>query len=86
MRHNSMTVGTSPVKVPLGKADVAVVINNGQTNIYVGNTNGVSVNNGFPLGPYIGYEFERTLLDAGWEAVWVVSDAPGGQLRYGTVG
>ena len=86
MRFNSLSVGTTAVKVPLGNGDVPVIINNGSTTIYFGNTNAVTTSNGIPLGPNVGYEFARTLLDAGWTELWVVSSAVGGQVRYGTVG
>jgi hypothetical protein len=86
MKVNSITVGTTPVRVPLGGGDVPVLINNGETDLYFGDSDTVSVANGVPLGPSSGYEFSRTLTEAAWPGVWVVSDAPGGDLRYGTVG
>jgi hypothetical protein len=86
MRYNSLTVGTAPVRVPLGKGDVPVIVNNGETTIYLGNTDDVDDANGIPLGPFVGYEFSRTLEDAGWSAIWLVSDAPGGDVRYMSVG
>jgi hypothetical protein len=86
MRVNSITVGTQPVQVPLGGADIPILINNGDVDLYVGSTDDVSVENGVPLGPSVGYEFSRTLTDAGWPAVWVVAADGEGDLRYGTVG
>lgn len=86
MRYNNITVGMTAVKLPLGEADVPVVINNGDSTIYMGNTADVSPANGFPLGSSIGYEFTRNLEESGWTEVWVISDAVDGDVRYGTVG
>jgi hypothetical protein len=86
MRYNSLAVGTTAVQIPLGRGDVPVVVNNGETTVYIGNTDDVTSGNGIPLGPSIGYEFSRTLEDAEWGALWVVSDEAGGEVRYMSVG
>lgn len=86
MRFNNINVGTAPVQVPVGGGDVPVLVNNGETELYFGDSDTVSAGNGIPLGPGVGYEFSRTLNEAGWVAVWVVSDSVGGDLRYATVG
>lgn len=86
MRTNTITVNTSPVKIPLGKGDRPVFVNVGSTKIYFGNTDDVTTSNGLPLGPNVGYEFTGSLLDSEWVELWVVSDGAGGELRYGTVG
>lgn len=86
MRYNSITVGTTPVRLPLGKGDVVLVVNNGETVLYFGNTSDVDAENGLPMGPSIGYEFDRNLESAGWNDVWVVSDGEGGDVRYASVG
>lgn len=86
MRFNSINVGTDPVQVPVGGGDVPVLVNNGETDLYFGDSDTVDVDNGIPLSPGVGYEFSRTLTDAGWLEVWVVSDSVGGDLRYATVG
>lgn len=86
MRTAKLTIGTTPVQVPVGDGDVPVLANQGTTNMFFSSTAGVSVNNGLPLAPGMAFEFPHNLQQSEWDEVWVVSDAPGGDLRYGTVG
>jgi hypothetical protein len=86
MRYNNLTVNTTAVQVPIGEGDAPVLVNSGTTNIYFGNTDDVTSSNGILLAPGIGYEFARTLGEAGWDALWVVGDGAGGEVRYGSVG
>ncbi len=86
MINATLTVNTTAVKVPVGTAQRPVIVNNGSTTIYFGNTNGVTSSNGIPLGPNVGYEFPTDLVIAGWTEVWVISSGAGGQIRYATVG
>lgn len=86
MVNATLSVGTTAVKVPVGAAKTPVVVNNGTTTLYFGNTNGVTSANGIPLGPNVGYEFPTDLNFAGWDELWVISSGAGGQLRYATVG
>ena len=86
MVNASLSVGTTAVQVPLGSAERPVIVNTGSTTLYFGNTNGVTSANGIPLGPNVGYEFPHDLVYAGWDQLWVISSAAGGQLRYAQVG
>lgn len=82
---NALTVNTTAVEVPVGDR-LPVLVNSGTTTVYFGSTAAVTTATGIPLGPGIGYEFPETLREAGWEALWVIGDGAGGQIRYGTVG
>jgi hypothetical protein len=82
---NSLTVNTTAVQVPVGRRR-PVIVNVGETTIYLGDTNAVTTSNGIPIGPNVGYEFPETLRDAGWDGLWVIGDAAGGEVRYGSVG
>ena len=86
MIYGTIEVGTEPVQVPLGAADVPVILNTGESTIYFGNDDEVSTETGIKLGAGIGYEFPNTLEYGRWKELWVVSDAEGGELRYATVG
>lgn len=86
MRTNTMTATTTPTQVPAGQGDVVVIVNIGENTVYFGDTSSVSAANGVPLGTNIGYEFGRTLLDAGWSGVWVVTEAGSSEVRYTSVG
>lgn len=86
MRTNNLTVDTTAVQVPLGKADRPVLVNVGSTNVYFGNSDQVTAANGLPLPENIGYSFDATLQDSEWVELWVIGDAPGGEIRYGSVG
>jgi len=86
MVNATLSVGTTAVKVPVGANERPVIVNNGTTTIYLGNTNGVTTSNGIPLGPNVGYEFPDDLTWAGWDELWVISSGAGGQIRYATVG
>lgn len=86
MIHGALTVNTTSVKVPLGAGDRPVILNTGETTLYIGNTDEVDSANGLPLAPNVGYEFPNTLEFSEWNELWVVSSAEGGEVRYATVG
>jgi hypothetical protein len=86
MRVNNLEVGPTPVRVPLGGGDVPIIVNDGNVDLYFGSSDDVSAENGIPLGPSSGYEFSRTLTEAGWPAIYVVAAEGVGDVRYGTVG
>lgn len=86
MLNNTLSVGTTAVKVPVGKAETPVIVNNGATTLYFGNTSAVTTSNGIPIGPNVGYEFPGDLHTIRWEELWVISSAAGGQLRYAPIG
>lgn len=86
MINGALAVNTTAVKVPLGAGDRPVVLNTGETTLYIGNTDDVSSANGLPLSPNVGYEFPTTLEFAEWNELWIVSSDEGGEVRYATVG
>lgn len=86
MINGALAVNTTAVKIPLGTGDRPVVLNTGETTLYIGNTNGVTTANGLPLAPNVGYEFPNTLEFSEWNEVWVVSSDVDGEVRYATVG
>jgi hypothetical protein len=63
-----------------------VLANYGLTNMFFGSTSAVTIDNGLPLVSGLAFEFPQNLQQSEWDEIWVVSDAPGGDLRYGTVG
>lgn len=86
MVNNKITVSTAAQQVALGSADRPLLLNTGATILYIGNTSGVTSANGIPLAAGTAYEFPNTLEDAAWDALWVISSAGGGELRFTTVG
>lgn len=86
MVNNKITVSTAAQQVQLGLGDRPLLMNSGETTLYIGNTSGVTSANGIPLEAGIAYEFPNTLQDAEWDTLWVVSNAGGGELRFTTVG
>lgn len=86
MIYGALEVGTTAVQVPLGGADQPVILNTGETTLYIGNTDEVTDANGVKIASGIGYEFPNTLEFSRWKELWVISDAEGGELRYATVG
>jgi hypothetical protein len=86
MINATLAVGTTAVKVPVGANERPVIVNTGETTLYIGNTSGVTAANGIPLGPNVGYEFPLTLGLALWKELYVISSDAGGELRYAQVG
>lgn len=87
MVNGALEVGTeTATKVPVGSADRPLLLNVGDTVLYIGNTNAVSSSNGIPLSQNVGYEFPNTLEFSEWNEVWVISVDATGELRYATVG
>lgn len=86
MINGALEVGTTAVQVPVGAADQPIILNSGETTLYIGNTDEVTDANGIKIGAGVGYEFPNTLEYARWKELWVISDAEGGELRYASVG
>jgi hypothetical protein len=82
---NALNVTDTPARVPLGHADVPVLVNLGPDTVYIGSSDQVATGTGIPLGPNVGYQFPNTLATAGWGELWAVSDGDS-EIRYGSVG
>ena len=83
---NNITVTSTAQKLDLGDADVPVLQNLGSADVYFGRTSAVSSTNGLKLGNGVGYAFDKTLGEAQWDGVWVITASSTADLRYGSVG
>ena len=82
----NITVTSTPQKLLLGNADVPVIQNLGSEDVYFGRDDTVTSSNGIKLPQDNGYAFDRTLGEAQWDGVWVVTASGTADLRYGSVG
>lgn len=72
-------------KLALGKADCPVIQNLGPDDLYFGQNNTVTDETGIRLLPGEGFGFDRPLVEAGWDAVWVYTTGSA-DVRYASVG
>ena len=82
----NITVTSVAQKLLLGDADVPVIQNLGSADIYFGRSSTVTSSNGIKLPQNTGYAFDRTLGEAQWDGVWVITAAGTADVRYGSVG
>ena len=83
---NNITVTSTAQKLDLGDADLPVLQNLGAADVYFGRTASVTSSNGLKLGNGVGYAFDRTLGEAQWDGIWVITSSGTADLRYGSVG
>lgn len=83
---NNITVTSTAQQLNLGDADIPVLQNLGSADVYFGRTSSVTPANGLKLGSGVGYAFDKTLGEAQWDGVWVITASSTADLRYGSVG
>jgi len=82
----NITVTDTPQKLKLGNGDIPVIQNLGSADVYFGRDDSVTSSNGLKLGNGVGYAFDKTLGEAQWDGVWVVTASGTADVRYGSVG
>lgn len=84
---NQVTATDEASRLNLGDGDQPVIQNLGPADVFFGRSNTVSPSSGIRLKKGEGFSFDKTLREAGWTGVWVVTaESTEADVRYESIG